>query len=88
MGAGDVSKPQAMAMQPVATTDSVVCILKEVPIGKTTLSVFQDMNGDYQLDMDENQIAKKRNKKKDNQRKKGKTRHVSTLITEKEVIKK
>lgn len=58
IAAGDKSKPQEMkyGMVDVTSTDDVVYVLKDVPVGKCTLSLFQDMNGDYQLDMDENQI--------------------------------
>ena len=54
---GDKSNPQEMKydMVEVKSTDDVVCILKEVPVGTCDVYVFQDLNDNYQLDKDENQ---------------------------------
>ena len=55
---GEQSNPQEMKydMIDVASTEKVVCVLKDVPVGKCGLYVFQDINDNYQLDKDENQI--------------------------------
>lgn len=55
---GSPENPQAMIADMIAleSTDDLVCEFKNVPVGKVNLYVFQDMNGNYQLDQDENQI--------------------------------
>ena len=55
---GDQAKPSEMKydMVEVTSKDNVTCVLKDVPVGKTNLYVFQDVNENYQLDKDENQI--------------------------------
>ena len=55
---GDQSKPSEMKydMVEVTSTDNVIWVLKDVPVGKTNLYVYQDVNGNYQLDKDENQV--------------------------------
>lgn len=66
--AGNASEPQKMirAMVEVTDTVNVVCSLKNVPIGKTTISVFQDLNEDMKLNEDENHIPTEPCNKKDN----------------------
>jgi uncharacterized protein (DUF2141 family) len=58
VAAGDMSKPQEMKydMAGVASTDDAVLVLKEVPVGRCDLFVYQDLNGNYQLDRDEEDI--------------------------------
>jgi uncharacterized protein (DUF2141 family) len=58
VAAGDMSKPKEMkySMVEVSSTDDVVCVLKDVPCGKCDLYVYQDLNGDFQLNKDETQI--------------------------------
>jgi uncharacterized protein (DUF2141 family) len=58
VAAGDLSDPQAMksGMVEVTSKDSVVCVLKDVPVGRCNLYVYQDLNGNRQLDTDENRI--------------------------------
>lgn len=55
---GDKSKPQEMKydMVEVTSKDNIVCTLKDVPVGAHTLYVYQDLNDNYQLDMDEEKI--------------------------------
>ena len=55
---GEAEKPQEMIndMIPVVDTDDMVCLLKNIPTGKTNLYIFQDINENFQLDKDENQI--------------------------------
>lgn len=43
-------------MVAVTTTADVVCVLKDVPVGKHNLYVYQDVNDNYVLDKDENNI--------------------------------
>ena len=58
VAAGDQSNPTGMKynMVELTSTVKVTCILKDVPVGKCGLYVFQDLNDNYQLDKDENQI--------------------------------
>jgi|AGTN01.2.fsa_nt_gi Uncharacterized protein conserved in bacteria len=55
---GEQSKPNEMVfdMTPVSKTEKVVCVLKNVPVGTGNLYVYQDLNDNYQLDKDEDQI--------------------------------
>ena len=55
---GEQSNPQGMKydMVEVTSKEKVVCVLKDVPIGSCGLYVYQDLNDNYQLDKDENQI--------------------------------
>jgi uncharacterized protein (DUF2141 family) len=55
---GDKSHPKEMvySMLPVTSVNNVICILKEVPVGIGNLYVYQDLNGNFQLDKDENQV--------------------------------
>lgn len=55
--AGDGADVQLMnaGMESVNSTDSIVCRLKNLPIGKTSIYVFQDLNNNFKLDM-ENKI--------------------------------
>ena len=58
VAAGSQTNPQGMKynMVEVTTKEKVVCVLKEVPVGDCGLYVYQDLNGNFQLDKDENQI--------------------------------
>lgn len=58
VAAGDKSKHSEMAydMVEVTSTENITCVLKNVPVGTCDLYVFQDLNDNYQLDMDENKI--------------------------------
>lgn len=58
VAAGDKSKQSEMVydMVEVTSTDNITCTLKNVPVGTCDLFVFQDLNDNYQLDMDENKI--------------------------------
>jgi len=58
VAAGDKAKPQEMIGEMVAVTSTgdVVCVLKNVPVGKTNIYVYQDLNENFQLDMDEQHI--------------------------------
>lgn len=40
-------------MVSVEKKDGVVCTLKNVPVGKVDVSLFQDLNDNFKLDMDE-----------------------------------
>jgi Uncharacterized protein conserved in bacteria len=55
---GDKANPQEMIsdMIRVVNTDDITCVLKNIPVGKTNLYVFQDINGNFQLDTEEKQI--------------------------------
>jgi uncharacterized protein (DUF2141 family) len=55
---GDQSNPKQMVynMAPVTSGNSVTCTLKDVPVGSGGLYVYQDVNGNHQLDKDESQI--------------------------------
>ena len=55
---GDKSRPQEMvfSMLPITSVDKVVCVLKDVPVGSGSLSAYQDLNENHQLDKDENQV--------------------------------
>ena len=55
---GDQSKPSEMKynMVDVTSTNNVTCVLKDVPVGKSNLYIYQDVNDNYQLDKDENQV--------------------------------
>ena len=55
---GDQSKSSEMKydMVEVTSKDNVTCVLKDVPVGKTNLYVYQDVNSNYQLDKDGNQV--------------------------------
>ncbi|MDR1224949.1 MAG: DUF2141 domain-containing protein [Tannerella sp.] len=58
VAAGDRTDSQDVkyGMIEVTSKDSAVYVLKEVPVGRHPLYVYQDMNGNHQLDMDENRI--------------------------------
>jgi len=58
IAAGDKSKQSGMAydMVEVTSTNDITCTLKNVPVGTCDLYVYQDLNDNYQLDMDENKI--------------------------------
>lgn len=58
IAAGNKSNPQDMKydMVEVKSTDPVVCVLKDVPVGTCDLYVYQDLNDNYQLDMDDQKI--------------------------------
>ena len=58
VAAGDQSNPTGMKynMVELTSTGKVTCVLKDVPVGKCGLYVFQDLNDNYQLDKDESQI--------------------------------
>jgi uncharacterized protein (DUF2141 family) len=43
-------------MFPVAIEGQTTGLLKQVPVGKVSVSAFQDLNGNYQLDKDEQHI--------------------------------
>lgn len=43
-------------MVKVGDEKSVVCTLKNIPVGKVDISVFQDLNENHKLDMDEQKI--------------------------------
>lgn len=47
--------PQKSIYEMVAVSDkeAVTCLLKNVPVGKVDISAFQDLNGNFQLEMDE-----------------------------------
>lgn|GEM_PF-433387 len=55
---GNQSNPKQMAynMVPVTSANSVMCLLKDIPVGSGGLYVYQDLNGNHQLDKDESQI--------------------------------
>jgi len=55
---GDKSKPQEMKydMVEVISKDNIICTLNDVPAGIYTVYVYQDLNNNYQLDMDEEKI--------------------------------
>ncbi|MCD8176459.1 MAG: DUF2141 domain-containing protein [Tannerellaceae bacterium] len=52
------SDPQQMVydMIPVTGKETIVHTLENVPVGLVDVSAFQDLNENYQLDMDEQQI--------------------------------
>lgn len=58
VAAGDKAKPKEMIgeMALVSSTGDIICVLKNVPIGKTNIYVYHDLNENFQLDMDENHI--------------------------------
>ena len=58
VAAGDQSNPTGMKynMVEVTSKENIVCILKDVPAGICGLYVYQDINDNFQLDKDENQI--------------------------------
>ncbi|MDR0574046.1 MAG: DUF2141 domain-containing protein [Tannerella sp.] len=58
IAAGDRSNPQGMKydMAEVVSTDPVVRVLKDVPVGICNLYVYQDLNDNFRLDMDERNI--------------------------------
>ncbi|RRD61732.1 DUF2141 domain-containing protein [Tannerella forsythia] len=58
VAAGDKAKSQEMIgeMAAVTSTGDVVCVLKNVPVGKTNIYVYQDLNENFRLDMDEQHI--------------------------------
>ncbi|MDR2916085.1 MAG: DUF2141 domain-containing protein [Tannerella sp.] len=58
IAAGDKSNPQEMKydMVEVKSTDPVVCVLKDVPVGTCNLYVYQDLNDNYRLDMDDQNL--------------------------------
>jgi Uncharacterized protein conserved in bacteria (DUF2141). len=58
IAAGDLNNPQEMIsdMIPVVDTETMTCILKNIPAGKINLYIYQDMNENFQLDKDENKI--------------------------------
>ena len=58
IAAGDRTNPQEMIsdMIKVVNADDIMCVLKDIPVGKTNLYVFQDINGNFQLDTDEKRI--------------------------------
>ncbi|MDD4514064.1 DUF2141 domain-containing protein [Massilibacteroides sp.] len=43
-------------MKNITQKGTIVCLLKNIPIGNVDLSLFQDLNGNYKLDMDEQNI--------------------------------
>jgi uncharacterized protein (DUF2141 family) len=43
-------------MVSVEKKGSTVCLLKNIPIGKVSVSIFQDLNENLKLDMDEQNI--------------------------------
>lgn len=43
-------------MVDIKNEGSVICNLKNVPVGKVDISIFQDVNENYKLEMDENNI--------------------------------
>lgn len=43
-------------MVEVTSIEDITCVLKNVPVGTCDLYVYQDLNDNYQLDMDENKI--------------------------------
>lgn len=43
-------------MVPVTEKGTVICLLKNLPLGKVDLSLFHDLNENYQLDTDEQKI--------------------------------
>ena len=45
-----------LRMVPVTSANSVMCLLKDIPVGSGGLYVYQDLNGNHQLDKDESQI--------------------------------
>ncbi len=51
----DSEDPQKLIydMVTVEKKEGVFCILKNVPIGKVDVSLFQDLNDNFKLDMDE-----------------------------------
>lgn len=53
---GNQADPKSMqtGMETVRSTDSVVCVLKDISIGETGVYVFQDMNNNFTLDMENN----------------------------------
>ncbi|MDR0430442.1 MAG: DUF2141 domain-containing protein [Tannerellaceae bacterium] len=53
-----LENPQEMIseMMEVADTENIVCVSKNVPVGKVNLYIFQDLNGNCKLDQDEKQI--------------------------------
>lgn len=55
---GDIKNPREMIseMIVVENTDDIVCVLKNVPAGKINLYIYQDINENFQLDKDEDQI--------------------------------
>lgn len=58
IAAGDMSNPQGMISDMISVTDTkdMICELKNIPIGKVNLYVYQDVNENFQLDKDEKQI--------------------------------
>ena len=58
VGFGDQSNPKQMVynMVAVASTNNVICTLKDVPVGSGGLYAYQDLNANHQLDKDESQI--------------------------------
>ena len=58
IAAGDMTNPQEMIsdMIDVVDTKNATCVLENVPVGKVNLYVYQDLNENFQLDMDEKKI--------------------------------
>lgn len=91
LAAGDKSKPQAMIGEMVSVTAAgyIVCVLKNVPVGKTNLYVYHDLNDNFQLDMDENQIpVEPCNKKEKVTIKEGENKIKIKLVNVKEMMEK
>lgn len=86
----DCEDPQKMIYDMVAVEQkgSVVITLKDVPVGKVDISLFQDLNENFKLDMDEGNIPIEPcyTKEKVNIKKDGKNRLVVKLINVKEMM--
>ena len=60
VAAGDKAKPQEMIGEMVAVTltGDVVCVLKNVPVGKTNIYVYQDLNENFHRRSEERRVGK------------------------------
>lgn len=86
----DSKNPETMVydMAPVEQKESVVFTLKDVPAGKVDISLFQDLNENFKLDMDEQNIPLEPcyNKEKFNVKENDTNKLVVRLINVKELM--
>ena len=88
--AGNQADRQSMltGMEPVSSTDSIVCVIHNVPVGTTGIYVFQDMNNNFMLDMENNVPIERCQNKNNVDIRPGKNRIEINLVDVREIIKK
>lgn len=85
----DCEDPQKLIYDKVEVKqkDNAILTLKEVPIGKVDVSLFQDLNGNFKLDMDEQNIPIEPVYSKEKLKiKEGENKLVARLINVKEMM--